>query len=132
MKSPRVALGLLVSCLALSPASLLLAQAPFDPQSLVGEWVGKWSAGATSGGTGGRGGTQGPYSLVITRVQGDQVFGKVEFQEFSGNVRGRSPATTSPSPASACRTELTIHGNEMRGTRQATAARPREIQLLKK
>lgn len=132
MQSPRVVLSLLVACLALSPASLLLAQAPFDPQSLVGEWVGKWSAGATSGGTGGRGGTQGLYSLVITRVQGDQVFGKVEFQEFSGNVRGTLTGNNLTFAGERVRTELTIHGNEMRGTRQATGGSSREIHLLKK
>jgi len=132
MTSRRLAFGLLLACLALHWAPMLFAQATLDPQSLVGEWVGKWIAAATGGGSGGRGGTQGPYSLVITRVEGDRVFATLDTQGFSGNIRATLSGDRLTFGGEQFQTELAIDGNQMRGTRRGGGIPAREIQLLKK
>jgi|SRR5215475_8624821 len=131
MRTRGLAFGLLLACLTLCPDPLL-AQAALDPQSLVGQWTGKWIAAATGGGNGGRGGTQGPYSLTITRVEGDVVFATVEYREFSGNVRGTISDNQLTFVGPQFRTELRIDGNQMRGLRQGGGLPPREIQIVKK
>lgn len=132
MTSRRLAFALVLACLALRPIPLVFAQATLDPQSLVGEWAGKWIAAATGGGNGGRGGTQGPYALVITKIEGDRVFATVESREFSGAVRGTLADNRLTFAGPQFRTELTIEGNQMRGLRQGGGLPPREIQLVKK
>src|SRR5262245_14975001 len=132
MTSRRFAIGLLLAWASLHPALSTSAQTSVEPGSLVGEWVGTWTAGATSGGSGGRGGPQGPYSLVITRVDGDRVFGTVAFREFSGKVVGTLSGNTLTFAGERFRTELTVDGNQMHGTRQGGGVPARAIQLQKK
>ena len=110
--APRVALLLVILLLVLGHGSApALAQA-IDPQSLVGEWIGQWSS--TS-----RAQTSGPYSLLISKVDGDKVTGRVEQSShqkntsfaFVGTLEGNKLIIVNP----GSRTELEISGNQMRG-----------------
>ena len=134
MTAKRLSLALFLACLALGSTQLVSAQtAALDPQSLVGEWTGKWIAAAVVGqGGGGRGGMQGPYSLVITKVEGGSVFATLETQGFSGPIRATLAGNSLTFGGGLFRTELTVDGNEMRGTRQGGGIPPRAIQLVKK
>ena len=75
---------------------------------------------------------EGPFSQVITDVHGDQVLATIETREFSGNVRGTLAGRQLTFAGPQFRTELTIDGNQMRGTRQGGGIPPREIRLVKK
>jgi hypothetical protein len=133
MASRRLAFGLLLSlCLLAAPATPLAAQPALDPRSLVGEWTGTWTAGATGGGTGSRAGTQGPYTLAISRVDGGRVFGTIQTRWYSGNIRGTLEDNRLIVASEQYRTELTVDGNQMRGTRQGGGIPPVGIQLVKK
>ena len=77
MRVLRFALVSTALALTMCVASLIdpkapAAQAPFDPQSLVGEWSGTWARKDKPGQI------NGPYSLKIEKVQGDKVSGKTE------------------------------------------------------
>lgn len=83
-----------------------------DPQSLVGQWGGSWTDKAS-------GKLTGQYWLTIDRVRGRRVFGEVEASgpprsakfKFAGTLDGNRLRFTSGSAV----TELTVHGQEMRG-----------------
>jgi hypothetical protein len=110
---PRpVTLLLVTLLLALGYGSApVLAQA-VDPQSLVGEWTGQWSS--TS-----RAQVSGPYSMVISKVDGDKVTGRVERSTqqknvsfaFVGTLEGNKLIIDRP----GSKTELEISDNQMRG-----------------
>jgi hypothetical protein len=103
-----------------------------DPQSIVGEWTGTWTAGAVSGGAGPRGGSRGPYSLTIARVEGNVVRGTVESQGATANFRGTLSGNQLTFGNERVQTELTIEGDSMRGTRVFTGTRPAAIELTKR
>ncbi len=80
--------------LVLTPGPPGAAQAPLDHQGLVGDWVGKWT-GTVLPGHGRRGGSGGPYSLTINRVEGEKRLRNGVFPrrfprnpQCSGNARG--------------------------------------------
>ena len=86
-----------------------------DPQSLVGEWVGTWFLTQ-------RPQVEGQYNMTVTKVEGNQVHGRVERTfavgqagtanfAFVGTLEGDKLVFT----GSATQTELTINGTQMRG-----------------
>jgi hypothetical protein len=103
------------------------SQAPFDPQSLIGEWNGSWKNTKAQG-------VAGPYHLKIDRVQGDKVYGQVEISyrdtvkfRLVGTLDGNRLTFNPENP-----TELLIEGNQMRGTAQGSVrANPMGIALTK-
>src|SRR5262245_44515773 len=131
MISRPLASMLLFAGLAFGLTSTALAQAQFDPHSLIGEWVGKWTAGATGMSSGARGGPQGPYSLVITRVEGDRVYATLGTPEYTGPIRATLSGSQLSFGNERFQTELAVDGNQMRGSRSGGGIPPREILLLK-
>lgn len=114
LSSARAGLAplLLVTLLVVlgSGSTPVLAQV-IDPQSLVGEWTGQWSS--TS-----RAQVSGPYSMVISKVEGDKVTGRVERSAqknasfaFVGTLEGNKLVIDRP----GSKTELEISDNQMRG-----------------
>lgn len=86
--------------------------ASFDPQSLVGQWVGTWTE------TGARG-LSGSYHMTIEKVEGNQVRGNAEMAgrrvpvppfRVSGTLSGNRLTY-----GRRVKTELTIEGNRMTG-----------------
>lgn len=70
----------LLAAAVFSLARPALSQSPaLDPQALVGEWWGDWNITYSSGN----------YFLTITRVEGPQVYGRVEVT--GGRVGGAAP-----------------------------------------
>jgi len=120
-----------LTCALFASDAVLLAQSSVDPQALIGEWTGRWRQGAV-GGPGGRGGTQGPYKLLITKVEGDRVSGSLDTQGFSGNVTATLSGNQLSFGNDRVQTQLTVDGNQMRGTRSGGGLPTREIQLTKK
>ena len=122
------ALLCITSVAALAAVALAAwAQAPLDPQSLVGEWNGMWINKNIRG-------YNGQYHLTIEQVKGDKVYGQVvisgrETAEFKmvGTLNGNRLTFGKQNP-----TELLIDGNQMKGTSQGSArANPHEITLAK-
>jgi hypothetical protein len=103
------------------------AQAPLDPQSLIGVWSGTWINKNVRG-------YNGQYQLTIEQVKGDKVNGKVvisgrETAQFKigGTLSGNRLTFGKQNP-----TELLIEGNQMKGTSQGSVhANPHEISLMK-
>jgi len=119
-----------VTCALVASDAVVLAQSSVDPQALIGEWNGRWTQ--VAGGTGGRGGTQGPYTLVITKVEGDRVSGTLDTQGFSGNIMATLSGNQLSFGNDRVHTQLTVDGNQMRGTRSGGGVPTRDIQLTKK
>jgi hypothetical protein len=89
-------------------ASLANRNRDFDPQSLVGEWVGSWTKAGMIGAGGPSGG---PYRMTIRRVEGSRVFGHLDFSvkqtvdlDFVGTLDGNR--------LTYGRTQLTIYGGD--------------------
>src|SRR2546425_13339271 len=105
-----VLIAFVMAAFTVAPAT---AQTPVDPQSLLGEWAGKWSG---IWGTGSQ--TQsGDYVLKITKVQGEKVFGQVEWtakgmqkSNLVGNFDGRRLTYGTA--------ELVVEGDRMSGNRR--------------
>jgi hypothetical protein len=128
----RTVLALLALLLILGPPTA--AQAPLDAQALVGEWVGKWT-GTILPGHGRYGGSGGPYSLSINRVEGDSVFATVAFPAaFQGtrNVRATLSGNNLTFGNDRFTTALSIEGDQMRGAVTGGGIPAREIALTKK
>jgi len=89
-----------------------LAQTPIDPQSLIGEWSGKWSG---IWGTGSQMLT-GDYVLRIKKVEGEKVFGEVEFTN-RGTTKTNMVGTFDGQRLTYGNGALTVEGNRMTGTR---------------
>lgn len=125
-------LALLTMFLTFGPPTA--AQAPLDPQMLIGEWVGKWT-GTTLPGHGRHGGSGGPYSLTIKGADGDRVLATVAFPaafEGTRNVRATLAGTNLTFGNEQFRTALSIEGDQIRGTITGGGIPPREIALTKK
>jgi hypothetical protein len=116
--------------LVLTPGAQGAAQAPLDPHTLIGEWVGKWT-GTSLPGHGRYGGREGPYSLTINRVDGDRVFATVAFQG-TRNIRAALSGNNLTFGNEQFQTALSIEGEQMRGTITGGGIPPREIALTKK
>ena len=103
------------------------SQAPLDPQSLIGDWNGSWTNKKVQG-------VNGPYHLKIERVQGNKVYGQVEMSwrdtvrfRLVGTLDGNRLTFNPDNP-----TELSIEGNQMKGSAQGSVrANPMEITLTK-
>jgi hypothetical protein len=103
-----------------------LAQAPVDPQSLVGEWSGQWQWKSNAKHTG-------PYFLTIEKVEGNNVFGNGQIRgstntefKFRGKLEGNR-LTFGGSP----NTDLVIDGTEMSGS-VSGGRNPLELKLNKR
>jgi hypothetical protein len=133
MRARLFVIVLTLVVLVLVPGSQGSAQAPLDPQALIGEWVGKWVAITMAGGGSRRaGGREAPYALTINRVQGNRVLARLENQGFSGNINATLSGNRLTFGNEQFQTVLTVEGDEMRGTRQGGGAPPYEITLAKK
>jgi len=99
------------------------AQTPVDPQSLLGEWSGKWSG---IWGTGSQT-LSGDYVLRIRKVEGEKVFGEVEFTN-RGTTRTNLIGTFDGQRLTYGNGALTVEGNRMTGTRPVTNF-PRGIKI---
>ena len=101
------------------------AQAPLDPQSLVGEWSGTWTAKHHGG--------NGQYHVTIERVEGNKVFGQVvKSGRDRFNIVGTLAGNRLKFGGSGNPTELLIEGNQMKGSTQgAIRANPTDITLTK-
>lgn len=132
MVIPRSLLSLaLVAAIVGSSVSTVRAQAKIDPQSLIGEWTGKW---VTSHGPGPRraGGPNGPYALTIKQVTGDQVRATLDVVGQAREIRAKLVENRLTFGNDQFQTELTVDGDQMRGTRQGSASIPWVIELTKK
>ena len=109
-----------VALAAASVAPLARAQAPLDPQTLVGEWAGEWNWKNNVK-------HHGPYSLTIEKVQGNTVFGRGDRGGGEFSVRGKLEGNR----LTFGRTELVVDGTEMRGTLEGERA-PQDIKLNKR
>jgi hypothetical protein len=127
-----------LSCLALvviivaSSAGAGWAQPGLDPQSLIGEWIGKWTSGAATGGPGPRSGREGPFVLTISQVQANVVHGTVETQGVTTKIRATLQGNQLKFGNEQFQTELTIDGDHMRGTRQRAGTPQAMLDLQKK
>jgi hypothetical protein len=120
-KRPGVVIGSVLVVVAL--AAQAWAQAPVDPQSLVGEWWGSWTS--KRGGPGPGGVNNGPYSLQIERVEGSTVYGRGEVSgqrtsefRFAGTVDGNRLTF-----GREIVVDLLIVGDQMTGGSHGMAAR---------
>ena len=102
-----------------------MAEAPVDPQSLVGEWSGEWRWKNNVK-------HNGPYSLIIERVAGANVFGRGEFRgrsngefKFTGKLEGNHLTF-----GRDLHTDLVIDGTSMTGSRTGGQA-PLDLKLTK-
>ena len=73
-QSTAIALGSLLIIVMAGLGALAEEQPRIDPRSLVGEWIGSWKPTHQTG----AGRTEGPYRILIRRVKGSRVFGRVE------------------------------------------------------
>jgi len=89
-----------------------LAQTPVDPQSLIGEWSGKWSG---IWGTGSQT-RSGDYVLKISKVEGQKVFGQVEWTA-RGTSKTNVVGTFDGRRLTYGNAELIVDGNRMTGGR---------------
>ena len=101
------------------------AQAPVDPQSLVGEWSGEWQWRSNRQ-------NKGPYLLTIERVDGATVFGQGQFRgrnnsefKFRGTLEGNHLTF-----GRDVHTDLVIDGKSMSGSRSGGEA-PLDLKLTK-
>jgi len=130
MRGRLLVIVLTLVILVLTPGSQGAAQAPLDPQALIGEWVGKWTA-TVGPGHGRYGGREGPYSLTVNRVEGDRVFATVAFQG-TRNIRATLSGNNLTFGNEQFQTALGIDGDQMRGRVTGGGVPPREIALTKK
>jgi len=100
-------------------ATPAVAQTSIDPQSLVGEWSGIWGTASTT--------LSGDYVLRIRKVEGEKVFGEVEFTN-RGTTRTNLIGTFDGQRLTYGNGALTVEGNRMTGTRPVTNF-PRGIKI---
>jgi hypothetical protein len=131
MRRRFVVTVLILVMLGLAPSLQGLAQAPLDPQALIGEWVGKWTRTILPG-HGRYGGQEGPYALTIDRVDGNHVFGTVNYQGQSRTIRANLSGNRLTFGNERFTTALNIDGDQIRGTLEGGGVPPREIALVKK
>jgi hypothetical protein len=112
-------------------ASASRAQAGLDPQSLVGEWIGRWRSGAATGGPGPRSGREGPFAFTITRVEGGVAYGAIEVGGVTTKIRATLQGNQLKFGTDQVQTELTIERDQMRGTRQRAGTPPALLELAK-
>ncbi len=115
-----VLIAFVMAAFTVAPAT---AQTPVDPQSLLGEWSGKWSG---IWGTGSQT-LSGDYVLRIRKVEGEKVFGEVEFTN-RGTTRTNLIGTFDGQRLTYGNGALTVEGNRMTGTRPVTNF-PRGIKI---
>ena len=104
-----------------------VAQTPIDPQYLLGEWAGNWS------GTWGTGSQMlsGQYVLKITKVEGEKVFGEVEWTA-KGASKANVVGTFDGQRLTYGDAEFIVEGNRMTGSRRVqNFARGIKIELTK-
>ena len=96
-------------------ATPAVAQTSIDPQSLVGEWSAKWSGiWGTASTT-----LSGDYVLRIRKVEGEKVFGEVEWTN-RGTTKSNLIGTFDGQRLTYGNGSLTVEGNRMTGTRPVT------------
>ena len=104
-------------------ATPAVAQTSFDPQSLIGEWSGKWSGiWGTGSAT-----LSGDYVLRIRKVEGEKVFGEVEWTG-RGTQKTNLIGTFDGRRLTYGNAELIVEGNHMAGGR-AVQDFPRGIKI---
>ena len=104
-------------------ATPAVAQTSIDPQSLVGEWSGKWSGiWGTGSAT-----LSGNYVLRIRKVEGEKVFGEVEWTG-RGTQKTNLIGTFDGRRLTYGNAELIVEGNHMAGGR-AVQDFPRGIKI---
>ena len=104
-------------------ATPAVAQTSIDPQSLVGEWSGKWSGiWGTGSAT-----LSGDYVLRIRKVEGEKVFGEVEWTG-RGTQKTNLIGTFDGRRLTYGNAELIVEGNHMAGGR-AVQDFPRGIKI---
>lgn len=126
----RIAVAALsVALMVVSVMPVQIGAQTLDPQSLIGEWIGKWVRESAGVGQTRRVATSGAFRLVINKVEGRAVSADIYAEGAQGaserEVRGRLEGnilTFGP-------TKFTVTGTEMRGTRSSPAAT--EINLTK-
>jgi hypothetical protein len=69
---------------------------------------------------------------VISRVEGDRVFARIETQGFSGPALGTLSGNRLTFAGERFRVELTVNGSEMRGTRQGGGVPGHALQLVRR
>ena len=121
----------LVAIISAALTSTGRTQPGLDPQSLIGEWVGRWRSGAVTGGPGPRSGREGPFALTITQVQGNAVYGVIETGGVTTKIRATLQGNQLKFGNDQIQTELTVDGDHMRGTRQR-AGTPQAVLELEK
>ena len=93
------------------PTAPAPAQAPFDPQSLVGEWAGQWARKDRPGEI------NGPYYLKIEKVDGTKVSGQTDSRlakvRWTGVLEGDHLTFNAPVGVT---TELSTDGKAMTGS----------------
>ena len=96
-------------------ATPAVAQTSIDPQSLIGEWSGKWSGiWGTASTT-----LSGDYVLRIRKVEGEKVFGEVEWTNRA-TTKSNLIGTFDGQRLTYGNASLTVEGNRMTGTRPVT------------
>ncbi len=100
-------------------ATPAVAQTSIDPQSLVGEWSGIWGTASTT--------LSGDYVLRIRKVEGEKVFGEVEWTG-RGTQKTNLIGTFDWRRLTYGNAELIVEGNHMAGGR-AVQDFPRGIKI---
>src|SRR5262249_60672585 len=90
-------------------ATPAVAQTSIDPQS--GKWTGIWGTGSQT--------LSGDYLLRIKKVEGEKVFGEVEFTT-KGTTKSNLIGTFDGQRLTYGNGSLTVEGNRMTGTRPVT------------
>jgi hypothetical protein len=90
-----------------------------DPQSLVGEWVGTWTMGSEAA-------VKADYNMTITKVEGNQVHGRVERAgwgrtvpsefDFVGTLEGDKLVLADSTHPGELTIYKTNYGTQMKGT----------------
>ena len=115
-----VLIAFVMAAFTVAPAT---AQTPVDPQSLLGEWSGKWSGiWGTGSAT-----LSGDYVLRIRKVEGEKVFGEVEWTN-RGTQKTNLIGTFDGRRLTYGNAELIVEGNHMAGGR-AVQDFPRGIKI---
>jgi hypothetical protein len=100
---------LLVALVVMSTASAVWPQTSPDPQSLVGRWSGSWIDTKEER-------SSGRYYLTVERVDGEKVVGKREAIGWTPAEAKIGNGRLSGNRLTFGKTELTIDGEQMRGT----------------
>jgi hypothetical protein len=122
---PVVVVALMLLTAFSGPLAPAVAQAPVDPQSLIGEWSGEWRWKSNQK-------FSGPYTLTIEKVEGTDVFGEAQMRgrnniefKFRGKLEGNHLTF-----GREAQTDLVIDGKTMTGGRSG-GQNPVDIKLTK-